>query len=1210
MSIPSPTAVHDVKKIDLDRHGLIEASAGTGKTYTIENLVVRLLMEKPALFLENILLVTFTEKATSELKIRIREKIEAVLTLPGLTREITAKMTAALESFDTASIQTIHGFCHSLLRDYSFENDHLFQSELVDDRPIFDKLLKELMRTTWPNQYGRLLPELLSISGFTRDATRYLETIIAIAAGGFNPKAGDRLYPDPDTSNTESLIKAFGAAKTKLLLLICPDAEIDAGANTGINAEINQGPRFSDKYNRLNFHAGSRKAIIRHILIPLEEWAQKSDPEPPDLIGFAERVATMQAYAKFKKSGPEVIKPQKYNRGDDNSREVCPHLDDVISALTDLIRLFDSLKHILAAESIGRLKNNVATHKRMNGTISYNDMLTQVHAALTSPRAGRLLDLLRKRYHYAFVDEFQDTDPIQWQIFERIFIESESSRLFLIGDPKQAIYSFRGADVFTYLTARYKMEQLADQNRARLYFLEVNYRSEPDLVKEFNRLFATTSWFDTSGDSRWHKISYTSASSPEPSKLPEVLIQDESGRNAFNIVDLRGPETPSQAGADLARFIAAEINHLATNSRMKIRRKDGSTRPLDIGDIAILVRSRPNAVLLESELADWQIPCSYYRKPGLFASDEAYYLGLILRAILDPSDAAGVKKALLTPFFGFRPNDLYVYEDQAATHPVRQLFLLWHGLANERRWGELFQSIMTDTGLIFREAKRSGWDRMEANYNQIIAYLNDVAYRKNGDFEKICAQLEGLRRQTISADEKGDIHEIETEARKVQILTMHQAKGLQFPVVFIGGGLTQQSWEKYHQFHQIDNGLSPCTQKVIDLTCTSDPDRYRQELTEEDKRLFYVALTRAQFKLYAPFFPAPTKRSYFGPVCRFMARAIEDAFLSQGEESCVTWLRSDAREHKKKNHRKTDRNAAPGKSPPFPLPTDLVPPEISFSHRTTRVESFSSIHAKKVMDADTRPIRTTFSNGPAIRREDDEVVGLSLPPDPPSLRPVDDIPGGPEVGSMFHDILENIDFSVAVDPAGTLDKGTPAGDLIDQQMVLYSVESKYRDPIVQVIIDTLTKPIAQIEKNFILGKLKPVDRLHEVDFYYTVSASPGRLVRGVIDLVFRYQEKYYIADWKSNRLEAGYGNRALADSMDTSDYRLQYRLYTIAVLRWLSHLMGDNFNPKDQFGGVFYFYLRGMKSQGNQGIYYVPPHKIGTLASLEAETEINFGPGL
>jgi exodeoxyribonuclease V beta subunit len=903
----------------------------------------------------------------------------------------------------------------------------------------------------------------------------------------------------------------------------------------------------------------------------------------------------MEGYQKLKDSGPDVIVPQKYNGGKDNSSTICPHLDDVVHALEDTLRIFDSLKHIVAVESIFRLGKEVQITKQSQGWISYDDMLKRVHATLTGPHAGRLLDPLRKQYRYAFVDEFQDTDPIQWQIFSRIFIESETNRLFLIGDPKQAIYLFRGADVFTYLSARHQLQRLAEKGRANCYFLDVNWRSTPSLVAGFNRLFSTTSWFGPSQTVKWHEITYLPAISPEANNLPEKIVRDASGRTALNLIDLRGPQKPGQAAADLARFIAREIQFLIADERIMIAPKKNPPRPLDPGDICILVRGRKDAPLLETELTDHQIPYSYYRRPGLFASDEAYYLSVVFRAVLSPSDDIFIKKALLTPFFHFRTDDLYAYDDLPASHPVRHLFLNWHQLAQHRYWGELFQSMRVDTGLIFREAKTPQWDRAETNYQQIFAYLSDIAYRKNLNFERLCTHLYGFRQQTIPAESDTDIHEIETEQHKVQIMTMHQAKGLQFPVVFIAGGLTQKIQSQYHYFHRIDSDHPDRIGKVIDLTRRVDPDRHQQESMDEDKRLLYVALTRAQFKLYAPFFPAVTRQRYFGPVCRFMAQAIDEAFSDTTESEDVAWLGLDI-------HQQTSMRPAPLKDipPDWNLPPDLLPKDTYVGHRTTTVDSFSSIHGKKQSpDTAADPPGTIFSNDPTVSREDDEsgagpAAGIDRP-----IRPADEIPGGPDVGSMFHDILEHIDFSIVSGHSRNLLEIDPVGRLIRRYMTRYSVDHRFEPHVARVIADTLTMSIPQVGNTFTLGSLTPEDRRQEIAFYYTVPSSSDRLIRGVVDLVFRYQGVYYIADWKSNHLADGYAVSALAANMDAADYRLQYRLYTVAVLRWLEQVLGDRFSPRRHFGGVFYFYLRGMGIGPDHGIYYVSPDDIGSLASLE-----------
>jgi exodeoxyribonuclease V beta subunit len=485
------TIVDDIANIDLSRHALIEASAGTGKTFTLENLVVRLLKERPDIQIENILVVTFTEKATSELKARIQEKLVEQIQMADdkeTDGAFVQKISDTLDAFDRAAIATIHGFCHSILKDFTFENQGLFQNEVVDDGPIFESLLKEQMRKTWPQTYGEHLKELLKISAFSSQKDQFLARVI-------NP--------------------------------------------------------------------------------------------------------------------------------------------------------------------VKQLQTDAARVKRQNGWISYDDMLSQVASALHSDHCSGLIQTLRAKYKIAFVDEFQDTDPVQWQIFKRLFLDDSTgpseNLLILIGDPKQAIYSFRGADVYAYLEARNEMERLSETGGANLYSLATNWRSKPELVAAFNDLFGRDEWFPTQEQAGSFEIGYQGAGSPAETDLPAVLAADGSRRPALNVVDLRGPALPRQAKPILAGFIAREVRYLVDRGAIEIQSKNGPPRPLDFGDICILVRGKADAFFLEPELTDLGIPYSFYKKPGLFLSDEALYLSLVCHAIFDPGSIPDVKKALLTPFFAYEP---------------------------------------------------------------------------------------------------------------------------------------------------------------------------------------------------------------------------------------------------------------------------------------------------------------------------------------------------------------------------------------------------------------------------------------------------------------------------------------------------------------------------------------------------------------------------
>ena len=374
--------------------------------------------------------------------------------------------------------------------------------------------------------------------------------------------------------------------------------------------------------------------------------------------------------------------------------EVCPDLETVRQALEKLNIRLNELQYTLSVEAIHRLQDDVSRTKRGHGWISYYDMLSLVEKALYGDNSSNLLEKLRNTFKVAFIDEFQDTDPVQWRIFRKIFIDSHDNNLqnllFVIGDPKQAIYSFRGADVYVYLSAKNEMEGLETQGRARLYSLSVNWRSQPALITAFNNLFCGEAWFKPQATAGQFEIGYQSINFPGEDERLGKLITDTSGRPVLNIVDLSEAPSPRPAKPRLAKFVAREIKHLLS-SGIRIKEKGIDERTIWYGDICILVRSRSDVPFIEEELRREKIPYTFYRKPGLFVSDEAVYTSLLFRAILEPGNSSAVKKALLTPFFRFKLSELYAYEEMSPSHPVKEMLFKWNEYAMSRRWSHLFE---------------------------------------------------------------------------------------------------------------------------------------------------------------------------------------------------------------------------------------------------------------------------------------------------------------------------------------------------------------------------------------------------------------------------------------------------------------------------------------------------------------------------------------
>jgi len=1200
----SYTLVADIADIDLTRHALIEASAGTGKTYTLENLVVRLLKERQDIAIENILMVTFTEKATSELKTRIQAKLLQEIRSAGDGEDdgaIVQKIRDTLDAFDTASIYTIHGFCQTVLKDFAFENGSLFQNEVIDDAPIFDTLIKEQMRKVWPEVYGRHLSEMLHIAGFNTRKDQFLALVVNIARRVFRPAVGDEIKPDRENQSIEQI-------RSEIITQVM-----------ALKHLIGAPPAFSDGFNQLNIHGGSKKSLMGKMVIPLETYLSQIDEGSFVFADLLEFIGQVQAVKSTGRQGVKCLVPEKWTKKGNNI-QVCSNLETIAEGLEGLAEVLVQLAYYLMIEAVKQLQADAARVRRRNGWISYDDMLSQVAAALHSDHCSGLIQTLRAKYKIAFVDEFQDTDPVQWRIFKRLFLDHSpgltENLLFLIGDPKQAIYSFRGADVYAYLEARNEMERLSGTGGANLYSLATNWRSKPELVAAFNDLFGRDEWFPRHDQAGSFEIGYQGAGSPDENDLPAILAADRSRRPVLNVVDLRGPASPGQAKPILARFIAREVRYLVDCGGIEIQAKNDAPRPLDFGDICILVRGKPDAFFLEPELTDLGIPYSFYKKPGLFLSDEALYLSLVCHAVLDPDSIADVKKALLTPFFAYKPNDLFAYETLPVSHPLKQLLYHWNDLARSRKWGLLFQSLMEDSGLLFREAESRDWDRKYTNCRQIFEHLEAVAYRNNLDFRGLSALLDSYRKQTVGAQDDADVHQIETEAQKVQIMTMHVSKGLQFPVVFIAGGLTQPFADDYHVYHDYDAANPDAgSHKVIDLSKTYGKEQHVREKNDEDKRLYYVALTRAQFKLYVPFFPATSKQAWMGPVCRFLAEAIASAFPQVDDNPALGWLAADAGtipgpDDDGNRGREVVSESAVDKCHP------LLPANNNYQSRRIMLESFSSLQGR-LYHGPGQPLKETgFQVVREKDKEDDEKYAAFDSDNIRSVRLDDEIPGGADIGSMFHDILEYIDFEAVADNPDDLFARKKTGDVIVKTMDAYRVEERWRPQVCRIIADTLTTSINAVEDPFVLGRLKQEDRIHEVEFFFPFAYPVGEsltipdcdivagrrcFIRGFVDLVFRYKGKFFIADWKSNRLDGGYERKALDDCMNAAGYHMQYKLYTIAVLRWLKQAFGDRFDADSRFGGVFYFFLRGMGTGHGNGVYFVSPAEVGTVEDLESE---------
>jgi exodeoxyribonuclease V beta subunit len=1047
-----------VDSIDLSRHAVIEASAGTGKTYTIENLVLRLLIETGTL-LDNILLVTFTEKATGELRARLRLTLESTIRDRPEHREV---LLPALDHFDQAPIFTIHGFCQRLLQEHALEQGQDFRAALVDDAELLTPALREVQRKVWRAQFADRLRDVLERAAFGRDSATDWDGRVREVAEKYQPRCDHQLRP-----------------------LAVPD------------------------------------------------WWQRMDELGANVAGQLE-VFTVDA-----------------------------------------------------------VRRHLVEHKRQRGLQSFDDMVGTVEESLDperNPDAPHLLQRLRERYRFGIVDEFQDTDPLQWRIFRRIFLEGGTSRLFVVGDPKQAIFGFRGADLPTYLKAAAEMRE---HHGAVQHPLRENGRSAPELLDALSCLFLDGDWFPKETG-----IRYLEVHAPDEEKRRTRIVTDLTNRAALTVVDLRAWDRLRDARKHFARFVAQEIRRLLQGSGGQpalVLAHKGPERPLEPSDICILIFKRTEAEPITDALEDAGIPYSFHRQTGFWQSEPVRQLETVLRCLSRPEERASFRKALLTWFFRIRTEELVRCPDLPAGHPARRLYQHWIECTERRRWSALFQSMLEETGLLLRATENVTAAEQLAGLRHVMAILERVGHGEGRDLLGLLDWIRDQRRQRDGGE--AELAPAEAHRPRVRIMTIHASKGLEFPVVFLAGGFTGRG-----RFTGVTTYRDEQGRKVFNFCPDGDAlARMADEQLSEHRRLLYVALTRPMFKLYVPMVPAgKSTRTWAGPagtvLLPALVQACPDKLGPLTAEVIVPPRLLDL-----------DDAAESADDPPL----DVRPPiahtgalfpalDTNLEWRRIVVRSFSSLNRNHVAQIGAGP-----SYGQHLRSAPDEIAGAADEEDP--LR-------GPVFGDVVHRVLEAIDYTEvghSSTPLELLLEGTPARALIQKEIHANigklhgtprgkdrdELEQSAQSQVAQLVWGALHTPLSEVGGP--LWRIPAGDRIHELEFQFREQAEDARreegFVLGFMDLVFRQGDRYFLVDFKTNLL-AGYSPEQLARCMSDADYHRQYRLYLHALSRWLRRVHGARFDFLRHCGGVYYLFVRGLNGHDETaGVYFHQP----TAADLD-----------
>ncbi|MBS0909988.1 exodeoxyribonuclease V subunit beta [Tatumella sp. JGM118] len=1168
--------------LPLQGERLIEASAGTGKTFTIGILYLRLLLglggEKAfhrPLSVEEILVVTFTEAATAELRGRIRHNIHelriACLRYADDPQQVSAQwrplieqiedITAATElllaaerQMDASSVFTIHGFCQRMLNMNAFESGMLFEQQLVENE---QQLLSQAAADFWRRYCYPLEEEVAREVLKTFTGPEHLLASLQPWLQGEMPVISPA--PSDNESLTErhrrniariqAIKQAWGEAAADLLPLI-QDSGVDKRS-------------YSSKH-------------LPSWIEKLTAWAAEETCDylvPKELERFQQSVLAEKTKKGAVPEHPLFTQAERF--------------------LQKKVTLYDCL----VGHALREIRQSVYQQKRQQALLSFDDLLSRFDHALGQAAGASLAESVRQRYPVAMIDEFQDTDPLQYRIFQAIYGGQPENAMLLIGDPKQAIYAFRGADIFTYISARKKV--------SAHYTLGTNWRSSPGMVSSVNRLFSQSDNPFVFNDIPFLPVAAAGKNNPlrlhydgecQPAMRFWLPPTDAMGVSEYQHF------MAQLAAADIARWLIAGQQGRACfidAAQQKI--------PVSAADITVLVRSRQEASLMRKALQNKGINSVYLSgRDSVYQTAEARELLWLLQAILAPEQERTLRTALATSLMGLSAVQIEeISQDSRQWDLMTDRFAGWQQLWRKSGILPMLRHLMIQQQLPENLLASDGGERRLTDIMHLGELLQEAAVQLDSPH----ALVRYLSRQILRPDINGSNQQLRLESDRhlVQIVTIHKSKGLEYPLVWLPfiAAYRPAASALYHDRQNY--------QAVLDLEKEeASLELAEQERLAEDLRLLYVAVTRSVWHCslgIAPLFRGNRKQQ--GETD--LHHSAIGYLIQKGQALSADGLRE--RLAALANEQMVVSEPYPEEIPAF---TDHPEAEPQLTSRRLsrslndawRVTSYSGLqhhHGTRLLD-----IMPGFDIDAAGEQQDDDEQQLTA----------HHFPRGAGPGTFLHSLFEQLDFTQPV-----------PGEWLSEQVAAHGYPPHWV-PVLQQWLDTLLQtPLA--EDQLSLSCLQPKDLLVEMEFYLPIKTllRPERLdalmrrydplsqqagavdfqqvkgmLKGFIDLVFRWQGKYYLLDYKSNWLGAdssAYTPQAMAQAMIDHRYDMQYQLYSLALHRYLRHRIAD-YDYRQHFGGVFYLFLRGMGGeQPENGVFFTRPEEdfIDQLDALFAGPE-------
>ncbi|NIZ47155.1 UvrD-helicase domain-containing protein [Entomospira nematocerorum] len=1222
--------------LNLDKPAALKASAGTGKTYSLVRIALLYLLKREnPLQLKELLLVTYTNKAAAELRLRLRELLKSLLSQPqgfdeflqehqiflekeqyNITSEadkqvIFRLLQRAYVQMDEASIYTIHGFCQYILRSYPFESYQNFHFSVFNTQDLLQETIQDFFR-----QYQLRIPERIHLGykcytyKFGVGTSDELHTLI-------HGNTTQKYRSHYDVSLIEALSQEISEN------LIFPDQ--------------NECSRIWDYYQ--SFLAGTSPLLatintIQQTIEPVDEmlsliWKHfqhinQSDYTLYTLLEFLSRISVNKSIESILENAQIANMPQP---------SVSASFDQWFTYLLHQLHSFDLYDWIksdkkrtifvrfcntMKADFLYQVKHYVdkhhATTKQALSQLNFNDLIDNVYSVLKDTSKNQaLITAIRKTLKIVLIDEFQDTDHKQWFIFQTLFAPSPADitlhSYLLIGDPKQSIYSFRGASLPTYYTA---MNTISADNVCEL---PNNYRSHPSVIHAINRIFAP---IFREGESDISSYTPVSAANKEALILCKnyVEIPGLSFLQREENPLLSSKSTIIQEAHSIVVQQCIELLHPDSPYTLKnpITQEHRAVRP---SDIACLVEKNEDAYVLQSLLQKYNIPSIDTSTQSIFETSEMALILTLLKALDENYSHSKYLKRLYHSFYLQPLHDTYQHLEGKERY--EKFIHIFHSIKQNTQQESLVATIdlfLQEFSITTAQLHTNHGERFFVNIRHIQEIILDIIRTTDSSHaHTIVHALLQLQKKSLANDDTNITLKLESDADAVQIMTLHKAKGLEFSIIFSYMGLND-----FHQVLATKSLLIKDTQTYVKgyhfYANQEVLDTLQSINMNEAQRLFYVTLTRAQSHIYIPLL----KTKQLSILQRFLFSILQISTNHRENLSGITVNESKNQNIPEDRYQYIQQQiedlhtAHPdiaiemihstaidnlpkllGHRDPSIIPTLHTPSLKNFSidaHILARY-SYTSLSKK------TFPNQLHETSEERILFQYENKQEQEAAPTPLTIL------GGEPLGSLLHKLFEVKDFAITNQ---SLDEFVKSNSIQEQfyeyaQQYFNSHWIKKNLDIVKILFwhglhkSLLHEPYTPLYK---IPKHKQRKEFSFVMYLdHTISFSLNQqtyhlkegFLTGFIDLIYEEDNKIYIIDWKSSALGVdpeAYDTANLETEMESHQFTLQYHIYLLALIQYAKQL--DSTFSYDRIGGVYYLFLRGMTLPTKEsGIYFVRP---------------------